>query len=301
MKTSTPPFASAFSDHQLKLLERCVSCELGWTARKTVIEKMKHLQACAKKFRLEDETVIVLIQQELEQMAALDKGGKGKLHNPEEQFPEGFVTATVLEHLVGDTQPKKRGRKADAHSTIVAPTAQRGAIVERAQAIFESVGPSNLPRHIVERTSSLSEGVPSSGSDQARNLQPGRQKAARVLSTKTKATFENTEMPPSTQTFARSALGAKLKGFQHGLLGATDDAGASPPLSAQDFSSSAQAAERNSGQTTTNSLFALDMDSVPDRTIPSNEEGETPNQPDFLVPIDATSRVTPVVRIFILG
>lgn len=77
-KTTTPFLAGVFPERQLSQLLRCVSCELQWTTRKSVFEKMKHLKSCAKKNRLDDGLVQTLIQRELDCISAAAAKGKGR-------------------------------------------------------------------------------------------------------------------------------------------------------------------------------------------------------------------------------
>lgn len=96
---------------------------------------MKHLKSCAKKNRLDDETVRTLVQRELERISTADKKEKGKERATEQEGSQVKMSETIFEDLIGEVQSKKRSRKAKAQSTVVTPAEQRGAIINRAQAV----------------------------------------------------------------------------------------------------------------------------------------------------------------------
>ncbi|KAL0067570.1 hypothetical protein AAF712_005285 [Marasmius tenuissimus] len=115
------------SDAELAQLLKCVACDVRWTVRKSASQKVAHIQSCAKKSGLTDETVLTLIRDELAQtpIAPLDKG-KGKA--PPETQP-----TTILAEIVQDAAPKKRARRQDVAATVRSLGETRSAILDRAQ------------------------------------------------------------------------------------------------------------------------------------------------------------------------
>lgn len=124
-----------FTDTALGKLMLCVSCKLAWTARKTVPQKMKHIQTCAKKKKLTDETVIFLIREELQRNPVQDsrrKGGPVVMSLPEPQ--------TLLENIVQDDAARKKGRRPKVTESVKEPTETRSDILERARLLLQSSG-----------------------------------------------------------------------------------------------------------------------------------------------------------------
>ncbi|THV08398.1 hypothetical protein K435DRAFT_832890 [Dendrothele bispora CBS 962.96] len=88
-------------DDELSRLLKCVCCDSQWTTRKGTKQKLSHIQSCAKKHRLRDDTVLALIRKELKATLANDKG-KGPAETPVETF---------FEEVMHDAAPKKRVRR----------------------------------------------------------------------------------------------------------------------------------------------------------------------------------------------
>ncbi|KAI0796610.1 hypothetical protein C8Q75DRAFT_741679 [Abortiporus biennis] len=163
-----------FSDPELQRLDKCVCCALSWTARKTVVQKMKHIQTCGKKNNVTDETIILLIRKELitnpPTLTGIDKG-KGKATE------SGQLTSqTLLQNVVNEAAPRKRGRRQDVVETIQSPTNIRSGILSRARTLLggnDSTEPTNDSPGLSEPT--------------------------------------NFSSPPRTQPFGESALANKFK------------------------------------------------------------------------------------------
>ncbi|KAG5716685.1 hypothetical protein E4T56_gene16238 [Termitomyces sp. T112] len=143
-ETRPPPkrlahrFVAHFSDSDLGKVTTCVSCDIRWTARKTATQKMLHIQSCAKKKGLADETVRILLRKEIESCVAgtaLDKGkGKEKVVDPQ----------TLLEEVLAETAPKRKGRRKEVGETVKTISQTRGLILERARAI---IAPTSSSKH----------------------------------------------------------------------------------------------------------------------------------------------------------
>ncbi|KAG2108096.1 hypothetical protein BD769DRAFT_1693386, partial [Suillus cothurnatus] len=63
-RPSIQDLSNDFSHAQLASLISCVSCNLKWTSTKTASQKVIHIENCAKKKFLSDETVPMLVRKE---------------------------------------------------------------------------------------------------------------------------------------------------------------------------------------------------------------------------------------------
>lgn len=124
---------AAFSDSELSHLLKCVSCSLSWTSRKTVAQKMKHIQTCAKKNKFTDETITILIRQELAQSSSASTRAKGKASATE---PE---SRTMLEGAIQDGDGKKRpGPRPKVVESVKELAETKQIILDRARLLLES-------------------------------------------------------------------------------------------------------------------------------------------------------------------
>jgi len=85
------------SGNDMSTLLKCVCCDAHWTARKGTKQKMTHIQSCAKKHGLRDDTVYALIRKELKAASA-----KTSTEVPVETF---------FDEVVHDAAPRKRVRR----------------------------------------------------------------------------------------------------------------------------------------------------------------------------------------------
>ncbi|CDO76252.1 hypothetical protein BN946_scf184470.g10 [Trametes cinnabarina] len=146
--TPTHRFTGDFSDAELSRILKCVSCELAWTARKTVPQKMKHIQSCAKKNGLNDETVRTLLRKELDNLSPVTSASKASTSAP----TVTLVPETLLEDVLKDTSKKKPGRRPQVLQTVKSITETRDTILEKARSLLQSSG-SARPAFTVEHTS----------------------------------------------------------------------------------------------------------------------------------------------------
>lgn len=124
---------TAVGNSDLARLPKCVSCELYWTSRKTALQKMKHMEMCAKKNKLEDDTVITLIRMEL--MNADDRGTSNSKQPGVETKPN---TVTLLESAVQKAAPNKRRRRLEVIGTVKQLSDTRQQILNRARLLLQS-------------------------------------------------------------------------------------------------------------------------------------------------------------------
>ncbi|KAF8914041.1 hypothetical protein CPB84DRAFT_1840798 [Gymnopilus junonius] len=190
------PFDLANLD--LTKLFGCVSCEVGWTAKKTAKQKMEHIRKCAKKKALSDETIWTLAKTEILKPISQIKGN----HQEEKNYERVPRKNTLLEDVVVDAAPKKKGKRKQAATVLTTVPATRDMILVRAKNILSVPPPSVLHQREAD--------LPSDGSDE--------------------------EIPQPTLSFAPSSL-AQLQGTATRTLFAdsssswrrTDSFGSYPP------------------------------------------------------------------------
>lgn len=90
--------AIGVSEKIISKLELCVCCEGRWKIKKSVLEKLNHIEACAKQHAYTLETVSILIKRELKLAAEIL-----------EQENTG-LQRTHLEEVVQDAFPKRKSR-----------------------------------------------------------------------------------------------------------------------------------------------------------------------------------------------
>ncbi|KZT19264.1 hypothetical protein NEOLEDRAFT_981480 [Neolentinus lepideus HHB14362 ss-1] len=129
-------FVSDFTDAELAKVVKCISCDLKWTVRKTALQKMLHIQTCARKYRLTDETVKRLIRREL------DSGSEEGLSGHNALATENRRPETYLEDVLGQEAQKKKSRRPGVQGTVKSVTDTRNAIMDRARLLL---GPSGTP------------------------------------------------------------------------------------------------------------------------------------------------------------
>lgn len=112
------------SESAISQLERCICCETRWTVRKTVPQKLNHIEACSKKRSYSSETVSILIRKELNIAG--------------EAIVESATTKTHLGSIVQDVLTK--GKQKKVGSTVRQYTHEtREIMLRRARAILGPV------------------------------------------------------------------------------------------------------------------------------------------------------------------
>ncbi|KAG2077276.1 hypothetical protein BDR04DRAFT_1088221 [Suillus decipiens] len=119
-------FSNDFSHAQLASLTSCVSCTLRWTSTKTASQKVIHIQNCAKKKSLSDETVRMLICNEIQ--SSSDK----------KTTKEDQKSVTFLETVVNDVSRTrtKKGKRPQILGTVKSLPETRNGILGRARAVL---------------------------------------------------------------------------------------------------------------------------------------------------------------------
>ncbi|TBU49596.1 hypothetical protein BD309DRAFT_1026046 [Dichomitus squalens] len=172
-------FADEFTDFRLSRLLRCVSCDLAWTARKTVKEKMKHIQSCAKKNRLTDETVRVLLRAELAKLQPV--ASSSKRNSPVEPTVPS-APETLLAETVREQKKKRAGPRRQVEPTVKSVAETREEILNKARLLLQ-----NAPNRV-----------------------PPASRVVQQIAQSAAAPFDpEPAMPPPTQAFARSSIAAR--------------------------------------------------------------------------------------------
>ncbi|KAG2154930.1 uncharacterized protein EDB93DRAFT_1247890 [Suillus bovinus] len=133
-RSSIHRFFNDFSDTQLASLTSCVGCNLKWTSTKTASQKVIHVQNCAKKKFLSDETVRTLIRKEV-QSSSDQKASQG---NGQKATEEGQKSATFLETIVNEVSRTKKGKRPQILGTVKSLPETRGSILGRARAVLDT-------------------------------------------------------------------------------------------------------------------------------------------------------------------
>lgn len=222
-------FAADFSNAELARLARCVCCRIGWTTRKGVAQKMVHVQSCAKKNAFTDETVKILIRQEVDKATAesqvADAKGKSKAINPENLHTR--APKTHMEDIIQGPEPKRRGRRPEV-PTLKNGMETRDENLDRARVILgnhtlpntrdngfqtQQFGPSRLIDRLGRDPGSwdVNPATQAFGESELRKRQAlsvvlGATTRKHSISDVEPASFNEGIMPPSTQNFGPSKL-----------------------------------------------------------------------------------------------
>ncbi len=138
---------------------------------------MKHIQSCAKKNRLTDETVRVLLRTELANLPPVASSSRSKLPAgpPTSSTPE-----TLLEETLKDQRRKRSGPRKQVEQTVKNVSETRDSILDKARLLLQTVR-DGVPVHSVHKSTESSTSSTDSGS----------------------------AMPPATQAFARSSVAVR--------------------------------------------------------------------------------------------
>jgi hypothetical protein len=129
---------SGFSTAEFGKILRCVCCETAWTVRKTAPQKKKHIQGCAKKLGMTDDTVAHLVRAELKRVADAPPDVPSKVKSVESAVPEAPQPGTLLEELIVGGAKKKSGRRPQVVETVKELHETRQGILDRARQLLSS-------------------------------------------------------------------------------------------------------------------------------------------------------------------
>ncbi|KAJ7068413.1 hypothetical protein C8F01DRAFT_1118118 [Mycena amicta] len=198
-RSSGKDLDTEISDTDLKKLAKCVSCEIAWTTRKTAAQKRIHIGSCSTRHGITDETLVFLVRKEIENMpAAASSKGKGKASAPNTTGP-----STLLEELVRDAAPKRKGKRRDPIDILKNASETRGNILDRARTLLDT----ESDRSFIPRTQAVTSdaAAPPPSTQAFGGSRFGQQPGRRLLGDQ--ESDEELEPPPPTQAFVPSKLG----------------------------------------------------------------------------------------------
>ncbi|KLO11240.1 hypothetical protein SCHPADRAFT_999058 [Schizopora paradoxa] len=123
-----------FNEGQLSDLRKCVSCDIKWTTRKSVVQKITHIKTCAKKSLVTDDTLRLLITQEIEITQAEKMKSSKKAPNAVPK--EAEVPKTFIEDVLQDGGIQKIQKTKKATSSLKRVTDNRDTILQKASSIL---------------------------------------------------------------------------------------------------------------------------------------------------------------------
>ncbi|KAG8821162.1 hypothetical protein FRC17_009909 [Serendipita sp. 399] len=126
----------SFTDAELGPLLRCVSCDVTWTTRKMVSNKLAHIRSCQKKHELDDDTIRERIQRELDSIQA----DEVQVLNPKKKRKPAPVQeggpSSLLEEIAQGVRPKQRRKAKEVVTTVIGIEHQHEFFSERAKRKF---------------------------------------------------------------------------------------------------------------------------------------------------------------------
>ncbi|KAI0832485.1 hypothetical protein BC628DRAFT_1414781 [Trametes gibbosa] len=202
-----------FSDSQLSRVLKCVSCELAWTARKTVPQKMKHIQTCAKKNGLTDDTVRILLRKELDSAPPVASSSNSTTPAP----ASDSVSETLLEDVLKGAGKKKHGRRPPVMQTVKNVEETRRSILDRARSLLANGSSSCARDSIVETADDL-------------HIPPATQ-MFRKSNVAAREECSQSQFADTTQVFGPSKLAGRSSRLQSAIVHAGIDIAAQSDIS----------------------------------------------------------------------
>ncbi|KAJ3869474.1 hypothetical protein EV359DRAFT_76733 [Lentinula novae-zelandiae] len=129
-QTLVQRLSDEFNADSISRLLMCVCCNLKWTTRKSVSQKLTHFKTCAKKHGVQDDTLVGLIREGVINSPAVQPKGKGTSIVVDDASPKTF-----FDEVMHDAAPKKRTRRQEVKSTVKDIEEMRNAILLKARAI----------------------------------------------------------------------------------------------------------------------------------------------------------------------
>ncbi|KAJ3921537.1 hypothetical protein F5877DRAFT_35823 [Lentinula edodes] len=129
-QTLVQRLSDEFNADSISRLLMCVCCNLKWTTRKSVSQKLTHFKTCAKKHGVQDDTLVDLIRKGIMVSPAVQPKGKGTSIVVDDASPKTF-----FDEVMHDAAPKKRTRRQEVKSTVKDIAEMRNAILLKARAI----------------------------------------------------------------------------------------------------------------------------------------------------------------------
>ncbi|GAV98964.1 protein [Lentinula edodes] len=129
-QTLVQRLSDEFNADSISRLLMCVCCNLKWTTRKSMSQKLTHFKTCAKKHGVQDDTLVDLIRKGIINLPAVQPKGKGTSIVVDDASPKTF-----FDEVMHDAAPKKRTRRQEVKSTVKDIAEMRNAILLKARAI----------------------------------------------------------------------------------------------------------------------------------------------------------------------
>ncbi|CCM04791.1 uncharacterized protein FIBRA_06984 [Fibroporia radiculosa] len=203
------PFTAEFSEIDLGALRKCICCELAWTARKTLAQKLKHIKSCAKRKALTDSTVTILIRDML--AASRIEKEASNCTTKKQDLPKTF-----LENVVQDDNTKRKGKRRQIVATVRHVTETRKDILGRARELISTseastsnrdVGTCTAVGELPPSTQTFGQSVLAKHHNFGSIVFPATQfSAPSKLAMAINVNPENDDLLPVTQVFAPSRL-----------------------------------------------------------------------------------------------
>ena len=130
-KAQAEPTPRGPSDAQLSNLSKCVCCSLQWTTKKTVQQKKMHIEQCAKKQGIADDTLLALVNKETNASTSSPVGNNAG------------ENATLMRDIVS-AETSKKGRRKQVIGTVRSLPETRRSILGRAKDILGQIELSNV-------------------------------------------------------------------------------------------------------------------------------------------------------------
>ncbi|KAJ3821685.1 hypothetical protein F5880DRAFT_1580271 [Lentinula raphanica] len=114
-----------FSTDSFSRLLICVCCDLSWTTRKSVPQKLSHMKTCAKKHGIQDDTLIEMVRKGIEELPP----------QTESKLPESAAPKTFFDEVMNNAAPKKRHRRQEVPNTVRDIGEMRDTIMLKARTV----------------------------------------------------------------------------------------------------------------------------------------------------------------------
>ncbi|KAJ6598915.1 hypothetical protein DFH09DRAFT_18576 [Mycena vulgaris] len=230
-RSSSKRLAGDFSEAELKKLVKCVSCDIAWTARKSGAQKLVHIRSCAKKNGFTDDTVRILIRKEVDN-AANDAGPSKRKGKALEDAPT--TRTTLLEDVVREAAPKRKGKRKETVDALKSVSETRETVLSRARMLLGSglFSDENVQTQAFTTAPTIApEPIQAFGHSRL-----GQRQGSKLSLFGEQDSDGELDLPPATQVFAPSKLGAKPVTGTSGRWGYESESECESSASASDMS-----------------------------------------------------------------
>lgn len=184
---------------ELPKLLKCVCCSFQWTTKKTARQKKAHLEKCAKKHGIAQDTLQHLVcsaSTSALQASLVPSTDVGRTQVHDENI-------TLMNSIV-PSEPSRQGKRKQAITTVKSLQETRQAILGKARTILSS---SVQPRVEVQGVDQRSPCIEPDDTEPTRQFGESILARRNHFSAQAKETLpESMEVPAATQAFSKSAL-----------------------------------------------------------------------------------------------